>query len=49
MDAEEDAEMTLTDHGLAFLTGCRDLRAVVLNDTGDEYDYEDRLVMVTNY
>eukprot|EP00092_Neocalanus_flemingeri_P033846 GFUD01036807.1.p1 GENE.GFUD01036807.1~~GFUD01036807.1.p1 ORF type:complete len:552 (+),score=114.11 GFUD01036807.1:151-1806(+) len=41
-DAEEDSEMSITDHGLAFLSNCRQLVSVVLNDDGDEYDYEDR-------
>lgn len=41
-DAEEDSEMTITDHGLAFLSNCRELISVVLNDDGDEHDYEDR-------
>jgi len=41
-DAEEDSEMSITDHGLAFLSNCRQLNSVVLNDDGDEYDYEDR-------
>jgi len=41
-DAEEDSDMSITDHGLAFLSNCRELVSVVLNDDGDEYDYEDR-------
>ena len=42
LDAEEDSEMMTTDHGLAFLANCQKLRTVILNDAGDEYDYEDR-------
>lgn len=41
-DAEEDSDMSITDHGIAFLSNCRELMSVVLNDDGDEYDYEDR-------
>jgi len=41
-DAEEDSDMSITDHGIAFLSNCRELVSVVLNDDGDEYDYEDR-------
>lgn len=47
LDAEEDAEMLTTDHGLAFLTNCKNLVTVILNDAGDEYDYEDRYFGIT--
>lgn len=47
LDAEEDSEMTITDHGLAFLVNCGKLHTVVLNDAGDEYDYEDRYFGIT--
>ena len=47
LDAEEDSEMTVTDHGLAFLANCPKLTRVILNDAGDEYDYEDRYFGVT--
>ena len=36
-----------TDSGLAFLANCDKLRTVILNDAGDEYDYEDRYFGIT--
>ena len=47
LDAEEDSEMMTTDHGLSFLTNCTKLTTVILNDAGDEYDYEDRYFGIT--
>ena len=47
LDAEEDSEMMTTDHGLAFLANCPKLHTVILNDAGDEYDYEDRYFGIT--
>ena len=39
--------MLTTDSGLAFLANCCKLRTVILNDAGDEYDYEDRYFGIT--
>ena len=39
--------MMTTDSGLAFLANCDKLRTVILNDAGDEYDYEDRYFGIT--
>ena len=47
LDAEEDSEMMTTDHGLSFLTNCVKLTTIILNDAGDEYDYEDRYFGIT--
>ena len=47
LDAEEDSEMMTTDHGLAFLSNCSKLTTIILNDAGDEYDYEDRYFGIT--
>lgn len=47
LDAEEDSEMMTTDHGLAFLANCSKLTTIILNDAGDEYDYEDRYFGIT--
>ena len=47
LDAEEDSEMMTTDHGLSFLTNCAKLTTIILNDAGDEYDYEDRYFGIT--
>ena len=41
------SEMMTTDSGLAFLANCDKLRTVILNDAGDEYDYEDRYFGIT--
>ena len=39
--------MMTTDSGLAFLANCCKLRTIILNDAGDEYDYEDRYFGIT--
>ena len=39
--------MLTTDSGLAFLANCCKLKTVILNDAGDEYDYEDRYFGIT--
>lgn len=46
-DAEADTEMSVTDRGLAFLTSCRLLESIILNDEGTEYDEEDRYPALT--
>ena len=39
--------MMTTDHGLSFLANCVKLTTIILNDAGDEYDYEDRYFGIT--
>ena len=41
-DAEADPDMSITDHGLSFLSNCRELKSVILNDEGTEHDAEER-------
>ena len=42
LDAEADSKTSITDRGLAFLSNCRQLHSVVLNDDGTDYDADDR-------
>ena len=39
--------MSITDHGLSFLSNCRQLVSIILNDEGTEYNAEQRYTKLT--
>ena len=46
-DAEDDQDLSITNQGLGFLSNCRQLISVVLNDEGTEYNAHKRYTNLT--
>ena len=46
-DAEADQDMSITDHGLSFLSNCRQMVSLILNDEGTEFTADQRYTKLT--